>query len=57
MECFYKWTENLFRAHLDYVVKEGFISGQNYLTGITGHLTTYPDYTDLVTSTGVAYMI
>ena len=40
-------------AHLDYVVKEGFISGQNYLTGITGHLTTYPDYTDLVTSTGV----
>ena len=40
-------------AHLDYVVKEGFISGQNYVTGITGNLITYPDYADLVTSTGV----
>jgi len=39
-------------SHLDYVVKEGFVSGQNYVTGITGDLSTYPDYSELISTTG-----
>ena len=39
-------------AHLDYVVREGFVSGQNFVTGITGDLSTYPNYTDLTMTTG-----
>ena len=38
---------------IDYVSQEGYLSGQGFVTGITGYLFTFPEYENLENQTGV----
>ena len=38
---------------VDYVSEEGYLSGQGFVTGITGYLFTFPEYENLQNQTGV----